>query len=53
MAIIMVSSEFPELVGMCDRFVLLADGEIKAELSREQGDEEVFLRVCSGGSAQS
>ena len=53
MAIIMVSSEFPELVGMCDRFVLLADGEIKAELSREQGDEEVFLRVCSGGSVQS
>lgn len=50
MAIIMVSSEFPELVGMCDRFVLLADGEIQAELSRSQGDEEVFLRVCSGGS---
>jgi len=50
MAIIMVSSEFPELVGMCDRFLLLADGEIKAELPREQADEEVFLRICSGGS---
>lgn len=50
MAIIMVSSEFPELVGMCDRFLLLSEGEIRAELSREQGDEEVFLRICSGGS---
>ena len=50
MAIIMVSSEFPELVGMCDRFLLLADGKIRGELSREEADEEVFLRVCSGGS---
>ena len=50
MAIVVVSSEFPELVGMCDRFLLLSEGKIKAELSREQGDEELFLRVCSGGS---
>lgn len=52
MAIIMVSSEFPELVGMCDRFLLLADGKIKAELPREKGGEEVFLRVCSGGTVE-
>lgn len=50
MAIIVVSSEFPELVGMCDRFLLLADGKIRGELSREEADEEVFLRVCSGGT---
>ena len=50
MAIIMVSSEFSEMVGMCDRFLLLADGRIQAELGREQADEETFLRVCSGGS---
>ncbi len=47
-AIIFVSSEFTELVGMCDRFVLLADGKIKAELAREEGDEEKFLAICSG-----
>ena len=52
MAIIMISSEFPELCGMCDRFLLLADGKIQAELNRDQADEEVFLRVCSGGSAE-
>ena len=46
----MVSSEFSEMVGMCDRFLLLADGRIQAELGREQADEETFLRVCSGGS---
>lgn len=48
MAIIMISSELTELVGMCDRYLLLADGKIRAELSREQADEERFLRICSG-----
>lgn len=50
MAIVMISSEFPELVGMCDRFLLLADGKIRAEMTREQADEEVFLRICSGAA---
>lgn len=49
MAIIMISSELPELVGMCDRYLLLADGKIRAELTREEADEERFLRICSGG----
>lgn len=52
MAIVVISSEFPELVGMCDRFLLLSDGKIQAELNRGQADEEVFLRICSSGSAQ-
>jgi len=50
MAIIMISSELTELVGMCDRYLLLADGKIRAELGREAADEETFLRICSGGS---
>jgi len=49
MAIVVISSEFPELVGMCDRFLLLSDGKIRGELGREEADEEVFLRVCSSG----
>jgi ABC-type sugar transport system ATPase subunit len=48
MAIIMISSELTELVGMCDRYLLLADGKIRAELGREDADEEKFLRICSG-----
>ncbi|MEG1525637.1 MAG: sugar ABC transporter ATP-binding protein [Clostridia bacterium] len=49
MAIIMISSELQELVGMCDRYLLLADGKIRAELLHEEADEERFLRICSGG----
>ncbi|HWR23347.1 MAG TPA: sugar ABC transporter ATP-binding protein [Feifaniaceae bacterium] len=48
MAIVMISSELPELVGMCDRYLLLANGKIRAELTREEADEELFLRICSG-----
>jgi len=48
MAIIMISSELTELVGMCDRYLLLADGKIRAELGRDAADEEAFLRICSG-----
>ena len=48
MAIVMISSELPELVGMCDRYLLLANGKIRAELAREEADEELFLRICSG-----
>ncbi len=48
MTIIMISSELTELVGMCDRYLLLAEGKIRAELNREQADEEAFLRICSG-----
>lgn len=48
MAIVMISSELTELVGMCDRYLLLADGKIRAELGREDADEEKFLRICSG-----
>lgn len=48
MAIVMISSELPELVGMCDRYLLLSDGKIRAEMTHEEADEEKFLRICSG-----
>lgn len=51
MAIVMISSELTELVGMCDRYLLLADGKIRAELGREDADEEKFLRICSGSNS--
>ncbi len=51
MSILMISSELPELVGMCDRFLLLSGGKIRAEMTREDADEEAFLRICSGASA--
>jgi len=48
-AIVMISSELPELVGMCDRFIVLSEGKQKAELKRGEADEEAFLRIAAGG----
>jgi ABC-type sugar transport system ATPase subunit len=48
MAIVMISSELPEMVGMCDRFVVIAEGEKKAELSRTEADEEKLLKIAAG-----
>ena len=33
LAIILISSELPELIGMCDRIVVLREGRITAELA--------------------
>ena len=38
MAIILITSEMPELLGMCDRIVVLREGRQTAEFSREPGD---------------
>ena len=38
LAIILISSELPELLGMCDRIVVLREGRITAELPRGRGD---------------
>ena len=48
MAIVMISSEMPELIGMCDRYIILAEGEIKAELGRREADEELFMKLATG-----
>jgi D-xylose transport system ATP-binding protein len=38
-SIIMISSELPELLAMCDRFVVLAEGRVADEFSREEASE--------------
>ncbi len=47
-AIVMISSELPEMVGMCDRFIVLSEGIKKAEINRDEADEEKFLRIATG-----
>jgi ABC-type sugar transport system ATPase subunit len=49
-AVIMVSSEFAELIGLCDRIVVLRDGALVDEVAGTDADEEALLAACSGGS---
>ncbi len=42
-AILMVSSDMPELLGMCDRIYVMKDGRITAELDRHDATQEKIL----------
>lgn len=48
--IIYASGEFAELVGLCDRILVLWDGRIVAELDAADVDEETLLVYSTGGT---
>lgn len=43
-SIIMVSSELPEVIGMCDRVVVMRSGEISAVLDRTEADQVTIMK---------
>ena len=46
-AIIMISSEMPEILGMCDRVVVMCEGRMTGELKREDGiTQEKILELA-------
>ncbi len=47
MAIILISSELPELLGMCHRIMVLREGRVSAELSEAQATQELVLRAAT------
>ncbi|MBB5907643.1 sugar ABC transporter ATP-binding protein [Actinoalloteichus hymeniacidonis] len=51
MAVLMVSSELPELIGMSDRIVVLRDGAVAGELPPGVGEEEIMRLSTGAGSA--
>jgi ABC-type sugar transport system ATPase subunit len=46
--IIMISSDLPELIGMCDRILVMHDGEISGEVRRKDFSEERILSYAAG-----
>ncbi|WP_282942669.1 sugar ABC transporter ATP-binding protein [Paenibacillus sp. RC67] len=48
-AIIMVSSELPEVLGMSDRIVVVHEGHITGELSKEEATQEKIMTLATGG----
>lgn len=43
-SIVMISSEMPELLGMCDRIYVVNEGEIVGELSKEEATQESIMK---------
>ena len=46
-AVILISSELPELMGMSDRVIVMAEGRISGELKKEQIHQEKILELAS------
>ena len=46
--IIMISSEMPELLGMCDRIYVMSRGRIAAELQRKEFSQELIMQYATG-----
>jgi rhamnose transport system ATP-binding protein len=48
LAVLMISSELPEVLGMADRILVMREGRITAELSRAEADEGLVMRAATG-----
>ncbi len=46
LSLIMVSSELPELLGMCDRILVFSGGTITGELNRSEATEEKIMEYA-------
>jgi len=47
-AIVMISSDMEELLGMSDRIVVLSEGRVSGELRKDQFTQENVLTLASG-----
>jgi len=48
MGIIMISSELPEILGMSDRVLVMAEGRVTAVLERAEATQETIMAYASG-----
>lgn len=48
-AILMVSSELPEVLGMSDRIAVVHEGRISGELAKEEATQENIMTIATGG----
>ena len=47
MAIIMITSEMEELIGMSDRIIVLSEGALTADIPKEKFNKETILYYAS------
>ena len=47
LAILFVSSELEEVIGLADRVLVISDGQLRGELSREELSEHAIMALAS------
>ncbi|MFO0863595.1 MAG: sugar ABC transporter ATP-binding protein [Gemmataceae bacterium] len=48
-AVLMISSDLEEILGMSDRVLVMHEGTLAGELARDQLSEEAIMRLATGG----
>jgi inositol transport system ATP-binding protein len=48
-SIVMISSELPELIGMCDRIYVMSGGKITGELENKEFTQENIMKLATKG----
>lgn len=46
--VLMISSELPEVLGMCDRILVMHEGRLAGELPRADASQESIMRLATG-----
>ncbi|MNU06750.1 Xylose import ATP-binding protein XylG [compost metagenome] len=49
--VVVISSELPEIIGLCDRALVVHEGRVAGELAGDDLTEEGLLRLASGLAA--
>jgi ribose transport system ATP-binding protein len=50
--IVVISSDMPEILGLCDRIVVMHEGRISGELTAEAATEDAIVHCAVGFGAQ-
>jgi len=49
-AVIVISSEIPEIMGLCDRILVMAAGKLTGEIARENFEQELIMTYAANFS---
>lgn len=49
-SVIVISSELPEIIGLCDRVYVMYEGRVTGELNHDQLEQEIIMHYAMGGN---
>ena len=47
-AVIIISSEMPELMGMCDRIIVIGNQHVMGNINRNEFSQESIMKAAAG-----